>query len=344
MNSSARLVLPALNYPFPAHIHPGEQRVEQGTFHWMQALGLLANPAMVRAVQYGRFGEFTSREYPTATDQGLQLITDIFGWLFALDDFIGDAGAFGNNPATLSRLHVWLREIMDNPTALDHASLGAEISRHFNVDEARLCRSIGLATVDIWRRLEALCSPAQYMRCVEAATYYFLGLIWEAGWHSVGSVPWPPEYLVGRRFTTATPFGLALQDVAAGYEVPADEYQRKDIRELNATVTRITALCNDIFSYPKERDEARVVSLNFPSVLIRCQGLEEQAALDEAARHHDELIDSYLTQERLAMQAASPQLRLFFQAMRAEMRGHYDWALHSPRYDLGRYFIGIARS
>lgn len=341
MSQSAKLSFPYLSYPFAATIHPRGEQAEANMVCWLRNCGLLTEPEMARSIKYGQFGEFTCREYPTATDEGLQLITDIFGWLFALDDVVGDTGIFGRNLADLTRLHIWLREIMDNPDSLGHQALGAAVVQECTVKQAMLCQKIGVATVEVWQRLQKLCSSTQYMRCVEAATYYFFGLVWEAGWHTFGRTPSAVEYLVGRRFTTATPFGLALQDVAAGYEVPPMEYLRPDIRELNTVVTSITALCNDIFSFPKEREETRVVALNYPAVLIAHEGLNEQDALDAAAKLHNQLIDRYLVVEAAALKDASPQLLRFLSSMRSEMRGHYDWARHSPRYRLDQYFTGL---
>ncbi|BBH35555.1 hypothetical protein [Pseudomonas sp. St290] len=341
MNTMNKLMLPRLNYPFVAEIHSRSSQVEDGMVRWMVGFGLLADPDLARAIQFGRFGEFTSREYPTATDDGLQLITDIFGWLFALDDMVGDTGMFGQSPAHLSRFFLWVREIMDRSSSTQHDALGALIIENCTIEQVHLCQALGSATANIWQRMEACCSPPQYMRCVEAATYYFFGLIWEAGWHSLRCTPSATEYLVGRRFTTATPFGLALQDVAAGYEVPPMEYHRIDIRELNALVTLITALCNDIFSFPKERDEPRVIALNFPAVLIEHEGARAQEALERTAQLHNQLIEQYLTLEAAARHGASPQLLRFLAAMRSKMRGHYDWARHSPRYRLEHYFTGL---
>lgn len=341
MIPAATLVFPRLSYPFAATIHPAGPQMEASMVRWLTSVGLLTDPVMARSVKYGNFGEFTSREYPTATDEGLQLITDFFGWLFALDDAVGDTGIFGHDVANLTRLHLWLREIMDNPNAREHDALGAAVIAGCSAQQASLCKSIGTATIDSWRRLQMLSSSTQYMRCVEAATYYFVGTLWEAGWHSMRRTPSPVEYLVGRRLTTATPFGLALQDVAAGYEVPPTEYLRQDIRDLNAVVTSITALCNDIFSFPKERDETRVVALNYPAVLIAHEGLNEQDALDATAALHNQLIDQYLELETAARKGASPELIRFLSSMRSEMRGHYDWARHSPRYRLDYYFTGL---
>jgi len=332
------LDFPFLNYPFPSEKHPSAELVDTQMIEWLSLHKLLENEKLAFAVHHGRFGEFAAREYPNATADGLQLITYVFGWLFVIDDIIADCGFLGKQPAELCRVKLWLREIMDAPRTFDRKTFDFSI---YPSDQIALLNTLGDATADLWERLENFCSATQYMRCAEAASYYFLGLIWEAGWHQANKLPTPNEYLSGRKFTTATPLGLALQDVAMQSEVPSEEYQSKEIRKLIAITTSLTAYCNDIFSFPKERDEPHTLSLNYPATLIFHKGLDAQDAINFTADSHNKLMAEFLHLEQTCSQHASLQCLHFLNAMRSELRGHYDWALNSPRYALSKHYANV---
>lgn len=336
-----QLELPFLNYPFAPERHSSAELVDVQMTEWLSQHNLLDNKKLAFAIRHGRFGDFAAREYPSATDYGLQLITYVFGWIFTFDDFIADCGFLGKHPGELCRIQLWLRETMDAPRAFDRKHFEILFFSNYSSDQATFLKKLGNATADLWGRLEDFCSATQYMRCVEAASYYFLGLVWEARWHEANKPPTPNEYLSGRKFTTACPFGLALQDVAARYEVPSEEYQSTEVRKLIAITSGLVGHCNDIFSFPKERDEPHTLSLNYPATLIFHQGLDAQEAINLAADLHNQLMEEYLHLERICSQHASMQCLRFLDAMRSKMRGHYDWALNSPRYALSKHYANV---
>ncbi|MGY0458866.1 terpene synthase family protein [Kitasatospora sp. cg17-2] len=331
------LRLPYLHYPYPPEIHPETDRAEDEMIEWLTGHGLLTDPRRRTALRHSRFAEVVGREYPQAEPDGLRMVTKVYSWVFILDDTFCDSGLMGEDVATLAAFHTWMREIMEVGGLEASESLGRTVTAGLSVADRRLCHRLAEAGNDLFQHVHARSSPTQYMRFVAEMEYYFLGTLWEAGHRVRTTMPSPAEYAIGRRMTSATPPGLALQDIAAGYEVPAHEYQHPAVRELRRTANNVISWCNDVFSYCKEQPSGPV-PLNLPAALAWHHGLDEQAAIDETARLHNREVDTYLAAEARVAGWAGPELGRFLLSMRTMQRGFYDWGLTTPRYSVDQHF------
>ncbi|GAA2258311.1 hypothetical protein GCM10010232_55800 [Streptomyces amakusaensis] len=334
----AALHLPYLHYPFPPRIHPETDQAENDMIDWLTGHGLLTDPDRETAFRATRFAELVGREYPDADADGLRVVANFYGWLFIVDDAVCDTGALGQNLAKLATFHVWLREIMEVGSATAGDGPARAVTTGLDEVDRNMCHRLADAGHDLFRSIADRSSHTQYMRFAAGMDYYFLGTLWEAGQHVRATTPSPAEYVVGRRMTSGDPPGLALHDITAGYEVPPDEYQHPAVRELRRHVANINCWADDVFSYGKERDTEGPRSLNLPNSLAHHHGLDEQAALDETARLHNQEMAAYLSAEAKVVTWASPELRRFLAALHDMMRGFYDWGPKTPRYNVDHYF------
>ncbi|MFE4592247.1 terpene synthase family protein [Streptomyces laurentii] len=338
METEAPLSLPALTYPYPRRIHPDTDQAEEAMLSWLGGHGLIRQPAVLEAFRYTRFAGMIGHQYPDADSDGLRVVSEFCGWIFIMDDYVCDSGVFGRRVGDLAVFCAWMRDILENPGQGGHDPLGDAATSGVDSAGRDFCFRIARAAAECFEMIAARATPAQYMRFVSEMDYYFHGVMWEARHHAAGTVPTPEEYRIGRRMTCGAPFALALQDIAAGYEVPANEYQHPEVRALRLMTANINSWCDDIFSYGKESEVQEATPLNLPLTLIHHRGLGEQAALDETARLHNAEVDRYLTAEAHTAMWAGEQLTRLLAAMRTMQRGFYDWGLETPRYNVGHYF------
>ena len=305
---------------------------------WLADHGLIRHPAVHEAFLRTGFAGLVGEEYAAADGEGLRMVANFYGWMFVLDDFVTDAAAFGKDLGKLAAFTAWMRQICDTPADSAHFPMGQAATEHMNGPTRDFCHQIGVAAADLFASIADRATPYQYRRLVADMSYFFQGVHWEAGHQVAGTLPTPGEYVIGRRMTSATPAGLALQDIAAGYEVAANDYYRPQLCELRAMTANINSWCNDIFSYGKESDSSDSQALNLPATLVRHHGYDEQAALEETARRHNDEVANYLATEEFVAREAGEEVIRFLEAMRTMQRGFYDWGLTTTRYNVRRYF------
>ncbi|MFE2044595.1 hypothetical protein ACFXAZ_27455 [Streptomyces sp. NPDC059477] len=332
------LHLPYLHYPFPPRVHPETDQVENEMLDWLIGHGLLAEPEREAAFRHTRFAELVGREYPDADSDGLRAVTNLYAWIFVVDDSICDTGTLGQDTARLAAFYAWMREIMEVGSLTAAESLALTVTVDLDEADKAMCHGLAEAMHDVCQSIAHRSSHTQYMRFVTEMDYYFLGTLWESGHHVHSTTPSPAEYAIGRRMTCATPAALALEDIAAGYEVPPEEYQHPAVRKLRSHVSNLNSWADDVFSYGKERDTEGPRPLNLPTSLAQHDGLDVQAAITETARLHRRDMEAYLATRAQLATWASPELNRFLSASDDMLRGFYDWGLNAPRYRLDHYF------
>ncbi|SDM30443.1 terpene synthase family protein [Allokutzneria albata] len=338
MAGTAKFSLPELTYPYPRRIHPETGEAEQHMLDWLAGHGLIRGPEVHEAFLRTGFAGLVGEEYAAADSEGLRVVANFYGWMFVMDDYVTDTAAFGKDLGKLSAFTAWMRQLCDSPTDRTHLAMGQAATENMSGPARDFCHQIAEAAADLFGAVADRATPSQYMRLVAEMSYFFQGMQWEAGHHVAGTLPTPDEYVIGRRMTSATPAGLALQDIAAGYEVPANDYHQPRLRELRAMTANINSWCNDIFSYGKESDSPDTAVLNLPASLVRYHGYSEQGAIEEAARRHNDEVMNYLAAEEAVARDAGPEVMRFLDAMRMMQRGFYDWGLTTSRYNVRRYF------
>ncbi|MBR8243318.1 terpene synthase family protein [Burkholderia multivorans] len=325
---AGKLHLPAFHYPFPEGRDPNTDAVEADVIEWAIRHAFVERGGKGESVLRSLGpADIFGRMYHRMEREAFLAASIWSAWLFLMEDHFCEAGAYHGSPDGLAQFHLWLREIMSDPRGYDWRPMCREITRRLPAQYAELCFRTGEATADMAHRIERVSSPMQYMRWVDGMTYYFVGTIWQAGLDMNGPPPSVKEYLLGRASFVAGPPTYALADMVAGYEVPANEYQRVEVRRLQNLVSIVISLCNDVMSFPREMG----VIWNLPNILI-AQGMSQQEAITETVRVHNDVVRQYLALEARIASWASAELQHFLHGMGTLMRGHYDWARRQKRY------------
>ncbi|NYI03282.1 terpene synthase family protein [Allostreptomyces psammosilenae] len=308
---------PVLNYPFPSRVHPDADLAEERMVDWLVRRQLLP-PAAADAFHTARFGEFAAREYPYADSEFLQFVTDLYGWLFVVDDQLCDESASGADPAGLARRLTPLTAVLDDPaTALHHPSARTD--------------PLAAAFGDLCGRLTARATPTQYARFAAGVRGYFHALLWEAGNRASRTVPTVHDYVTMRAHTSGSFGAQALIDVATGLPL-GDAFDHPDVRRIARITANLNSWSNDVLSHARERSATHAVVHSLPGVLAHHLALTPEQAIAEAARRHDEEMERYLELEATLARDATPAMAAFLEGLRCLMQGFYDWALRTPRY------------
>ncbi|WP_407169242.1 terpene synthase family protein [Bradyrhizobium sp. ORS 111] len=324
----SKLRLPAFYYPFPEERDPNTDAVEAEVVEWAVRYALVGRggkgEAMLRSLGPA---DVCGRMYHCRNREAFLAASIWSAWMFLVDEHFCETGAYHGSPGRLAQFHLWLRAILTDPGGYDWRSMCGEIVRGLPAEYAELCLRTGEATTDMAQRIEKVSSSMQYVRWMESMTCYFLSTIWQLGLDMSGPPPSVQEYLLGRASFSGAPPTCALADIVAGYEVPANEHQRVEVRRLQTLVGIVLGLCNDVMSFPREIG----VIWNLPNILI-AQGMSQQEAITNTVRIHNDVVREYLDLEARITPWAGAELRRFLHDMGTLMRGHYDWARQQKRY------------
>ncbi|MFI9560303.1 terpene synthase family protein [Nonomuraea endophytica] len=322
------LLLPALEYPFDGQASPLAEEVDRACYRWGEGWGIycLGDPGEYRRTRVGWLAAYTA---PSATWAGLRLLADWQMWLFAFDDGYCDESEHGAQPEAM------IRRVVDFLGALDH--------RGPALDDVRTVRSAAearfhAALSDLAARLRADAQGFQRARFLSAVSGYFMAQCWETANRSAaargGLPPSPAEYIRLRRDSGAVRTCIALTDVAGGYRLSAEDYDHPRVTALTDMAVDVACWANDILSYPKEVRRSRIVH-SLPAVLGHWRQLTPQAALEAAARMHNQQVQRYLAAELPIRAHAAEPLRRYLDDLRSWMTGNLRWSLSTGRYNTG---------
>jgi 2-methylisoborneol synthase len=119
-------------------------------------------------------------------------------------------------------------------------------------------------------------------------------------------------------------------DIVGGYEVDPAELDDPAVRRLTLLASNEIMYVNDIHSLAKEATTA-AGDFNLVTVLTAA-GLSRPAALAEAVRIHDNVVDRYLDAEPGVLRGASANLRRYLGGLRHWMAGNATWSAATDRY------------
>lgn len=309
--------------PYPARINRHAAQVDAASTKWALKLGLVTNADTAARLSQANAAGLAARACPDADVTLLGLLTDLFTWLFALDDRCDDDG-LGADPVRLSPLVAQLLDVLDllgEPVAAESIAAGP----------------IGMALHDLCQRVRAHSRPV-LLRFVAEVREYLLALLWEATNRRHRRVPTVAEYQQMRRHTSGVRPSFTLTDFAHGAAASADgalvdarHHADPRLSRLDALATDLICWCNDVFSYGKERRVA-ADGHNLPTVIAGETGRDEEAALADAADRYNAGLRAYARLEAELLSDAEPAVRRLLTARRCWIRGTYDWSLEAVRY------------
>lgn len=304
--------------PFPVRISGHVGAVGQRSIRWAGEFGLVRTPDDVRRLDQANAAELAGRACPDARPERLQLLSDLFTWLFAFDDSCDDDG-LGQHRGRLAPVISQLLDVLD----LRGGPAPPELARVAGPSTAGLH--------DLCRRVRAHGSTPLLHRFVEQLRDYLLALLWEAENRERDRIPPVAEYLRMRRDTGGVRPSFTLTDLAYGGPAAAMGRTEPETSSLDDLAVDLVCWCNDIFSYAKERRQGGD-GHNLIVVLARAGGRQDRDGLPDAVRRFNEALRAYLRLESELLVDADADLVRFVTARRCWIRGCYDWSLGASRY------------
>ncbi|MER7048851.1 terpene synthase family protein [Streptomyces jumonjinensis] len=306
------LRIPPLHCPFPDDVHPEADTIDRTSLRWLDRFGLITDPATRARFGQSKIGWQASRTTPHADAELVQLHSDWQMWLFAFDDVRSEESEAGGHPGRMARSLVPCLRILEDPDT-----------------PVRDEDPFTAALRDLRRHLGLVAGPLQLDRFITSVLGYWFAQVWEAGNRADAVWPTVEEYTAMRVHTGAVPTCLALIDVVGRFELPAAELARHEVKALTTKAVNVVCWANDIHSYEKEAARSSH-PVNLPTLLHRRDGGTVQAAIDLAARMHDDEVAAYV--ELRSRVTAGPELERYLDGLQSWMRGNLTWSLSTGRY------------
>ncbi len=302
--------------PFTPRLSPHVDAVQRWSLHWATRHGLLDRPGARAAFARARFANLMARTYPDAGPADLQLATAWLISVFALDDRLERAGG----PAAT-------RHLVDQVVEL----LGDDGDEARDASEPPKGHLRALA--EVWRRTRPRVSPAWQARFTAHVGDYLEATVWEAGNRAANRPPPLAEYRTMRFRTAAIDMFFDLIEPMHGVELPAEVFADHDFAAMRRSAGMITAIFNDLVSWPKE--EAAGDHHNIVLALRHERRLPVEVAVRAAVDEHDALVEDFVAaRERFAAGplAGDPAVDAVAGDFVHWVRGNVDWSMESGRY------------
>jgi hypothetical protein len=322
-----KLKLPHLDCPFPEKANPHTERAQRHLVEWVRSHRMITDTASLDRYGRARFAEIVGRSYPRAGAEDLELLSDVWGWIWVLDDRVCGDAPIGQGLTAEMALLPQLSDILEAPEA--EAAAGANQGAD---------SPIVAGFADLCRRLLGRGGAERFSRFREAMYRLLVGIAWEVDHRRTSTLPTVAEVLPMRRHGGAAPVAIALIEIGDDLALPAAEFERAEVRSLRRHMANILCWMNDVCSYAREASEQEGLLVSLPWVLTRHSGLSAQQALEEVANRHNAEIAEYLALEAGVSRGAGLDLRAFLGGMRSLIRGAYDWHLNTPRYAVSTHF------
>ncbi|MEU9834852.1 terpene synthase family protein [Streptosporangium sp. NPDC048047] len=308
----------------PCRMHPAIDRIGASLAEWARGTGLEPPPG-------ARFERMAGRALADAGEDAALLFAKWLTWLFCFDDEWDEkpAGRVAETvDAAFTRLGVMTRASPFLPVSTGGSGASATGERPpVEASFAGLWRATAGRMSARWRQRFARGLVAQGAACRA-----------EAENRCAGRVPSAAEYPALRR-GTAGPYLFDLVEPCLGVEVPPGLRESVTWRTLVDACNDVTAWCNDVASYPKERANGDVH--NYVTVAAGAFGFSEAEAVawvsdriaeraeDQraAARRLPRLFDRFALSPAQARDVSKVACA-FLAAPRAQL----EWLLESSRY------------
>ncbi|WP_411129225.1 terpene synthase family protein [Streptomyces sp. x-19] len=272
----------------------------------------------MRRHESARYAELAARFYPDATGADLDLGVDLMSWFFVFDDLFD--GPDGEDPARARALVSSTMEALRRPAGPS----AAPVVRAF---------------ADLWQRSREGMSAAWRRRAAEHWCAYLQGYVTEAAHRHRGRMPTVEEHLRLRRETIGVHPTVDLAERIGHFEVPWRIHAAPWAAEMRAIAAEVDTIHNDLCS--AEKEEARGEIHNLLLILerrehrTRAEGVEEMRRMIRSRTERFLVLESRLPSLCDSFRLTEAQRAAVFRfadALRAVMRGDYDWAERSGRY------------
>ena len=261
----------------PVREHAGAGEVAATNLAWARKVGLVDEKGAGELAAI-RCGSFAAHTYSRAPRELVQLGADLIAWLYLFDDRVGEGHEVGSVAALRHRFGSY-----------EHVLRWHELPR----DPQPL--HVGL--LDLIERASRLgATPEWQARFTTSMTRYFDGCALELPYRQRGEPPGVIDYTYIRSLSVGAYPVFDLIELGSGLFLTDHEAQR--LRPARYLASLLCAWVNDIYSFPKEREDGE--PLNIVAAIVHERGLSPadalQAAIDrynaDFARFDDFIMDA----------------------------------------------------
>lgn len=292
---------------------PGADEFDARSAEFMSRFGLGGGAARSTRLTAG-LNRIAVRIAPYADPFAAQLLSDLAVWVFAFDDLCD--------------------EDLPSLTPTEMLTRVGRLQRTIEAPEVPLDKDpFGLALRDIRLRVDAIATPTQARRWVEAMRGYFLA---EARIGADTTAPGDPQdvsdYLLTRLHSGAALAVPVLLDAVGGAALPAPWWEDRRIRALTEMAAGIVVVDTDIHSFAKESERGSR-SGNLMALMEARHGTGPGHGPQAAAALRDAITSRFTHLGRqTAMAAGDPRIQRFLDALTQYVHGVRDWCGATSRY------------
>ncbi|TWD11765.1 hypothetical protein FB570_12335 [Streptomyces sp. T12] len=309
------ITVPPLWCPIDLEVRPGADRVQARSHAWLEQHGL--DERSLRRAAATDTGFLACSWAPTATDRGVQLLSDWLVWALLFDDHYCDSGPDANRPDTFNPLaaRMMARALYpESPPTGDPA---------FDAFASALADLITRIHDQAAPELAHLCSLSHYQWAVGA----MCGVSDRAA-RSLRSVE---DHLLIRPPDGGSLLSVHLIEVAEGTMLPARDRVRPEVRALTQAAGILLTVPTDLASYAHEHVQGSLES-NLVHILGTERSLPAQTATHQACDLLETVMDFFITMTRQLREDTGTDLHRYTGHLTHMVRGTYEWQRFLPRY------------
>lgn len=300
--------------PFPALCNPFANEIQKHTEQWVWHYQLIPEIKLFEKFCYGRIGELTAWNHPTADPERLKILSDWCAWLFIFDD-ICDTTELGRNQEQLYQFHQRMLDILRGATV--------------NAQEP----SILHALADLYQRARPLAQPQQWERFLHHIELCFEGCRWESQNRINNTQPDIFTYIKKRPFIGGLYAYIELMCMVSNIYVSYTMHERDPFWNMARLANRTVCWANDLQSFVKEQEQGDLHNL----VLIVHQS--HLVSLERAIEYTNKLYHGDIKDFK-TLQAntnANPIEQQYIELLQSLMVGYIEWSHRSARYQIARH-------
>lgn len=309
------VMLPELYCPFTSDISPYADTVHQGTVDWACGVGLVEPGPAYKIFLRTNIGRLAGHYHPHARAEDLQLVSDLYAWMFVRDDLC-DETEIGASPEKLSAWNLRSLDILESRAAVRGDS-PFELALE-NLRDRLLARSPS----SVWMR-----------RFVRSVKEHFDSGLWEASNRVRGEVPDLETYVRMLPATGGLLLDSNLIEITNDMHLPSTVVEHSVVRALTIASCNVVIWSNDLFSLEKEIKSGDLHNLVL--VLQGEYGLSMQEAIQRVGEMHDSEVALFVDLERSLPSFGTKvdiDLERYVSTLRSRMRGNLDWSYETARY------------
>jgi len=303
--------VPLISYSFPLKVSPHGPALNAIVDTWIDEYKCFTR-SFNKQMKAIKVGHVIATYFPNANFEKGLVIAQWILWAFVIDDFYS-YGPSEELPIATERMLEILQG--DDPRPQDN-----EI----------VCKTAAIRDV-----LLPYVSEPWMKRFIRGHMTWFGGMQKEAEYSRGGGQNFLPlqEYFAVRLPALGGNETADLADIVTGFMPPEEILQNRVLLHLRYLFTKITALCNDVFSIKKDIKNGD--TMNSVLIIQHERNCTIEKARAETIRMHNEAVDEFLTTKSV-LPDLGPYQRKFEECilnMELMMAGHLVWYQYSERYE-----------